>query len=96
MSKIVSLILNRIFNNKKLLTSKLDHIKLFLGRLNEIVQLGNFNNCSIVLLNALFSMIFNLIQTKIELKKDADLSILNGISDFLIENLGQTNQNNTV
>ena len=41
-------------------------------------------------------MIFNLIQTKIELKKDADLSILNGISDFLIENLGQTNQNNTV
>ena len=96
MSRLVCFILNRLFNNRIVLINNLDHIQLFLINLNNIIQIGNLNNCSSDLLNTLFSMIFNLIQIKLEMNKHVDLSLLNGISEFLIDNLTKINKMNMV
>jgi hypothetical protein len=65
----------------------------------DLINQNNNNKCSTCLpclKDALFAMCFNLIQIRLSIKRDGDLSLLNGLSEFLIDNLGKMNQINTV
>lgn len=97
---LVSLIINRLFNNQTLLIRNLHDVNDFLIRLIDTVKHAQMNLlvCSGFLCNSLFSMIYNLIELKLQSdeNKYLDLCILNDLADCLINYIGKTNKINTV
>jgi hypothetical protein len=99
LAMLVSLTINRLFNNQRVLIKNLQDVDTFLIRLVEIIKrLDNFNNCSSFLCNSLFSMIYNLIEFKLQSNesKYLDFCILNDLADCLIGYIGKSYKINTV
>lgn len=95
---LISLIVNRLFNNNQVFLRSLNDVNQLLIQLVDLVKRGNFNMCSPLLANSLFSMIYNLIELKLHSNesKYLDLCLLSDLAESLVGFIGRMNKVNTV
>ena len=98
MELVVSLIINRIFDENSRLVNNTDDIDNFLIQLINLVKIACFNKCKAYLSNSIFSMILNLVKAKLQsnVSKYLDICILNDLADCLTNFIGKSNQINQV
>lgn len=95
---LVSIIVNRLFNNNQVFLRSLNDVSQALIQLVDLVKRADFNTCSPLLTNSFFSMIYNLIELKLHSNesKYLDACLLNDLAECLIGCIGKMNTINTV
>ena len=98
LAHLVSLIVNRLFNNNQVFLRNLNDVSQILIQSVDLVKHPNFRIESPVLANSLFSMIYNLIELKLQSNesKYLDLCVLIDLAECLADFIGSTVNVNTV
>lgn len=98
LSSLVSSIVNRLFSNNQVFVRSLDDVDRMLIQLVDVVKRANFNVCSPLLTNSLLSMIYNLIELKLQSNdaKYLDICLLSDLAECLVDFIGRLDKINTV